>query len=55
MDYIGLYHDLANMERRALSSAKPIYVSGNERLARELDEFLRELQTFMGVVVLRRW
>lgn len=55
MDYKGLYGDLAAMERRALSSAKRIYVSRDEKLAQALDDFLWELQTFMGVVALRQW
>lgn len=55
MDYEGLYHDLASMERRALSNAKEIYASRNDQLAEALDDFLWELQTFMGVVAMRKW
>lgn len=55
MDYRGLYHDLADMERRALIAVKECEIAGNHRQAVLWDDFIWELQTFMGVIVLQRW
>lgn len=55
MDYRGLYHDLAGMERRALAAVKECEFAGNSQQAERWDDFIWELQTFMGVIVLRQW
>lgn len=55
MDYRGLYHDLAEMERRALNASFKSDFAGNTERAQQLDDFIWELQTFMGVVVIRQW